>query len=766
MTLKSVTIPILDSERRTCGGLSISLLPRRDQAQVPPLQIPEEDDLEAGQPSVHLLEGWEYHYTFEVETSGKSLTTNRPEFFSPDGEESLSGRLKTGLYVGSVPVRVSVGGRELGTLEFEVRTHKLGYLDHFRWMLRDLSEIMTEVVMRSFAASEHRFRADLPRDSATLYQRFCIIRSLLEQERHQAAIRQILSSPYVTWREIIEERPPGRGSSTGSHIQGALFMGEARVHWPGSTIPGLKTLPRRMEMSRTEATIDNVPNRFVKHALEQWRRIVSEIHDGLVASDPSYSVARGLTETAAFIDELDTVLAEELFREIRPIDRFPASNQVLQRRPGYRDLFHAYALIELAAVLSWTGGDGVFSAGQRDVAKLYEYWVFFKLAGLVSELTQEPLDLTGLLEPTRSGLNLTIRSGRSRILRGRIERLGRRLDVQLFFNRSFSRGGEGSWTRTMRPDYSLHIIPESSYGVAEGVLLHFDAKYRIDQLSQVIGDGGQEGVLEEEGDEHELKSSSAVPEDLLKMHAYRDAVRRSAGAYVLYPGTKDDFFQEYHELLPGLGAFALRPTEEGDAEGEHGVRVLLEDVFIHLASHTTQHERGRYWHERSFVRDTRALHPARNAPFLRQPAADTPVLLGYVKSRAHLEWIKRTGLYNLRADERAGRVYIGSPELSVHFVLLYGDSLDRTELLKTRGSVEIHDRESLLQQGYPRPGGRLYLCLPIVEISSAFWTELISLSTVREVLESVAGRPTKGAPLVVDWQKLADAGSAPDDDRS
>ena len=49
------------------------------------------------------------------------------------------------------------------------------------------------------------------------------------------------------------------------------------------------------------------------------------------------------------------------------------------------------------------------------------------------------------------------------------------------------------------------------------------------------------------------------------MHAYRDAVRRTAGAYVLYPGKPGDGqkFAGFHEVLPGLGAFAIRPDKNG-----------------------------------------------------------------------------------------------------------------------------------------------------------------------------------------------------------
>ncbi len=48
----------------------------------------------------------------------------------------------------------------------------------------------------------------------------------------------------------------------------------------------------------------------------------------------------------------------------------------------------------------------------------------------------------------------------------------------------------------------------------------------------------------------------------LKMHAYRDAIRRTAGAYVLYPGDDQPKTKKgFHEIIPGLGAFAIRPSD-------------------------------------------------------------------------------------------------------------------------------------------------------------------------------------------------------------
>ena len=48
------------------------------------------------------------------------------------------------------------------------------------------------------------------------------------------------------------------------------------------------------------------------------------------------------------------------------------------------------------------------------------------------------------------------------------------------------------------------------------------------------------------------------------MHAYKDAIRRSGGAYILYPGKTESKtnFQGFHEIIPGVGKFLPRSREE------------------------------------------------------------------------------------------------------------------------------------------------------------------------------------------------------------
>ena len=128
---------------------------------------------------------------------------------------------------------------------------------------------------------------------------------------------------------------------------------------------------------------NNVANRFVKFALLHWLEMAMEMLATLeTTSGPA--AERGVREARAVRNKLHVLLSEELFREVDDLTQFPSNDQVIQRREGYRDIYQAYLLSQVAAQLSWVGGNAVYGAGQKDVATLYEYWAFLQLAVVVS----------------------------------------------------------------------------------------------------------------------------------------------------------------------------------------------------------------------------------------------------------------------------------------------------------------------------------------------------------------------------------------------
>ena len=72
------------------------------------------------------------------------------------------------------------------------------------------------------------------------------------------------------------------------------------------------------------------------------------------------------------------------------------------------------------------------------------------------------------------------------------------------------------------------------------------------------------------------------------MHAYKDAIRRSGGAYVLYPGNKENVKRGFHEIIPGLGAFSVNPT--GQKEDVSDLSKFIDLVIEHLLDRASQRE--------------------------------------------------------------------------------------------------------------------------------------------------------------------------------
>ena len=107
---------------------------------------------------IQLLEGHEYRYEWEeLPAFAKTIATDPEEAFQPDTADGLKGWLRPGLSTGTMQVLVRSGELTLGQLELEVRSRKLTYLSEYRWMLRDIADQMTELVMDRFAVGSTSF---------------------------------------------------------------------------------------------------------------------------------------------------------------------------------------------------------------------------------------------------------------------------------------------------------------------------------------------------------------------------------------------------------------------------------------------------------------------------------------------------------------------------------------------------------------------------------------------------------------------------------
>lgn len=57
----------------------------------------------------------------------------------------------------------------------------------------------------------------------------------------------------------------------------------------------------------------------------------------------------------------DDILRDHFFDDVRELTIMPQNNQVLEKREGYRQVFYAAAMVDLALQLNWEGEQEAYS---------------------------------------------------------------------------------------------------------------------------------------------------------------------------------------------------------------------------------------------------------------------------------------------------------------------------------------------------------------------------------------------------------------------
>jgi predicted component of viral defense system (DUF524 family) len=325
---------------------------------------------------------------------------------------------------------------------------------------------------------------------------------------------------------------PENSAIAGNNLAQALTFGSPpQVHFPAS-----------VAAPRGRLSFDTAENRFVKHALGDCLALVYRFvdHPKLHASlrDDCRQML-SLLEQAAGTPFLD---------EVSRLSGFRAPSQALAKADGYREVFGFWNDLTHHVSLPRSAGETTRLLEGRDMATLYEYWVFLK----VLEAAVQATGCQPAGPPTlrRDDLGESLAVGLSS---------GLGTDITVRFNPTYMRSTGSAYSTPLRPDVIVEI---------NGVRHAFDAKYRLDRFDIADGDADDGAATYKRA-------------DLYKMHTYRDAIAGLRTAFVVYPGSEFVFFDRSGgrysapaalDQPDGVGAVPLRPA---DAEPAAGLRALL-----------------------------------------------------------------------------------------------------------------------------------------------------------------------------------------------
>lgn len=324
-----------------------------------------------------------------------------------------------------------------------------------------------------------------------------------------------------------------------------------RLHPPSR--PAARHFPLIVREPARQLSFDTVENRFVRTVLEEAAETVAYFVDHQALSESLRAECRGMQVA------LEQMGRAAFLEGVGRLRTPPVPTQALLKQAGYREVFELYRVLSSGHALPPSEAEAQRFMDGKDVATLYEYWVFLRVVRALEEalgeagtpVTVEQKDELGVL--LAPGTRVTFPCG-----------------LTAAYNQRFERDADdASYSLAFKPDVTVDW---------QGRRCVLDAKYRLAWVPT------QEGAAEADADEEEEDAGRTFKRiDLYKMHSYRDALARVESAWVVYPGDVFSFFEasgRYRDVpealatFSGVGALPLRPGASADLLGRLVARML------------------------------------------------------------------------------------------------------------------------------------------------------------------------------------------------
>ena len=389
---------------------------------------------------------------------------------------------------------------------------------------------------------------------------------LAKNSRHHASIDEILNliikEPHYkierefenTPMELVRTIDPARlieAVTTGKNLQKlsdghTLLCTPLAIKLKQISTQQIAYFPINIKEEKKYHSFDTPENRFIKYFLEQLLQLLNQLKKQFSAMEKTYFNPELEDDLNCLISPIKDCLEDQLWREVSVMRYIPTNSQVLQRKEGYRQLLSLYSLMQLASQYDFNNFDFKNLVESKDTNILYEYWCFFTVKDILDKLLGKSLSCAQLVSESREQTNQELNEGTWLYYEN---------DVQLGFNITFS-SHHLSYSQEYRPDIVIKY---------NGKHLIFDAKHKLKGWD----------------DDY----SKPKKEDIDKMHTYRDAIKNTVGAFILYPGESNELYR-FHGAdydYEGVGGITLIPdnTNSGQPVDKKQLETLIKQ-FIEI----------------------------------------------------------------------------------------------------------------------------------------------------------------------------------------
>ncbi|AUB56314.1 hypothetical protein BK007_10005 [Methanobacterium subterraneum] len=515
--------------------------------------------------------------TLHKDNSLKFSVFDRLNFDLSSGNESrFIGILNFHSFVGKSFLDVEVNGIRSEPVPIEVRSKKIKYYEQYPHMIADLSEVASGLIYEMDSPLYQNLGFEQSKRE-TLYEDFMFLEYLFRPENFPSSYDYIVRNLYSLLVAYLEDVPSTFASNIGpSEMIDIISRPEHLYHtnhlpndWP-DTMRGY--VPDVISQRFYHENIDTPENRLLKYFLESLDKVINQLLSSIEDNDGYIK-----DQLLFYKQQVQDYLSDRWTAEVGRMDYLPLNSQVLQKKEGYRDIFKYFLNFELAFRLEWEEVEDKIKGYERKLSELYEYWCYFKLIKVLNKLSGKKLSYNDLYTLNKDNWSIKVKKGTKSVQQFILQIDNQEIYTELMYNRLFSNNTLfKSYSLPFRPDYTLLIEYNS-----EHYFVHFDAKYRSEgevlafyenipqeQLNEDDHNQAIENEIEKRDLEEETRRKFKYG-DLYKMHTYKDAILKTEGAYVLYPGDDCKIFKvNGNEPIPSVGAFPLTPGKNGIEEDE------------------------------------------------------------------------------------------------------------------------------------------------------------------------------------------------------
>lgn len=472
---------------------------------------------------IELIDNTDYWVTYEKNENADENAIH--ELLKKEIEGK--GILNSKNYVGNLDLGISCFG-------MTVKSKKINYDRDFDFLRHSISDFCSDLLSRSSSYfTEHFQKENISTDENVNYSEIAYLRDLLTPDKLQTWIDYFLYHAEHKYEKKIEKRNLCEVDEVDADFyMNGLLSGEVfKTNRIVGNAGKCGRAPYEIESFNCEMTYDIVENRFVKFFVFFLR---DYLYDILQNTDENNR--KLINELTKMISILEERLENPFWQKISNMDRIPFDSQMLQKKYPYNLIFQAYTEFELSSEINLGEIDKSYAVGQKDAPMLYQYWVFIMLFKHLEKRYQGKYTTSDWITYDGKNLTFTLTEGRKSFAEFYIDE---DTEIHLLYNKTYDSNhvvwAGRSYSHELKPDISVELFKNNELVS----IVHFDAKYRLPL------------------------NGTDVPDDINKMHAYKDGIIGTVGSYAVCLAEEKIIYHEEERgvdnpsLFPSVGACPL-----------------------------------------------------------------------------------------------------------------------------------------------------------------------------------------------------------------